>query len=107
MFEIIYKCNILQNISSLARSWNCEKQLLASSCVFVGLQVCTEQLESHWTNFNDILHWRNFRKCVEKIQVSLKPDKNDVYFTWRPMYINDNTSLNFPYNKKYVKKSCR
>jgi uncharacterized protein YllA (UPF0747 family) len=27
------------------------------------------------------------QKSFEKIQVSLKPDKNNRYFTWRPMYI--------------------
>ena len=30
-----------------------------------------------------------FRKSVEKIQVSLKSDKNNGYFTWRPIYIFD------------------
>jgi hypothetical protein len=30
------------------------------------------------------------RKSVEKIQVSLKSDKNNWYFTWRRMYIFDN-----------------
>jgi hypothetical protein len=28
-----------------------------------------------------------FRKSVKKIQFSLKSDKNDRYFTWRPLYI--------------------
>jgi len=32
---------------------------------------------------------------VEKSQVSLKSDKNNGYFTWRPMYIYCNISLNF------------
>jgi hypothetical protein len=27
------------------------------------------------------------QKSVKKIQVSLKPDKNNGYFTWKPMYI--------------------
>jgi len=31
---------------------------------------------------------------VEKIQVSLKSDRNNGYFTSRPMYIYDNISLN-------------
>jgi len=34
-----------------------------------------------------------FRKSVEKIQVSLKYDKNNGYFTCRPMYIYGNISL--------------
>jgi len=36
-----------------------------------------------------------FRKFVEKIQVSLKSDKNNGYFTWRPIYIFDHISLSF------------
>jgi len=28
-----------------------------------------------------------FRKSVEKIQVSLQSDKNNGYFTWRPIYL--------------------
>jgi len=35
-----------------------------------------------------------FRKSVEKIQVSLKSDKNNGYFTWIPTHIYDNISLN-------------
>jgi hypothetical protein len=31
----------------------------------------------------------DFLKNVEKIQVLLKSDKNNGYFTWRPMYIYD------------------
>jgi len=35
-----------------------------------------------------------FRKSVEKIQVSLKSDKNNGYFTWcRPIYIFNHISL--------------
>jgi hypothetical protein len=40
------------------------------------------------------------KKSVEKIQVSLKSDKNNGYVTWRPMYIFDNTSLNSYKNDK-------
>jgi len=32
------------------------------------------------------------RKSVEKSQVALKADKNNGYFTWRPMYIYDSFS---------------
>jgi len=34
------------------------------------------------------------KKSVEKIQVSLKSDKNNGYFTSRPTHIYDNISLN-------------
>jgi len=46
-----------------------------------------EQLDSHWTDFYDIWYLRIFRKSVEKIQVSLKSDKNKGYFTLKPIYI--------------------
>jgi hypothetical protein len=35
-----------------------------------------------------------FRNSVQKIQDSLKSDKNNRYFTWRRFHIYDNTSLN-------------
>jgi len=34
-----------------------------------------------------------FRKSVESLQDSLKCDKNNGHFTWRPIYIFDHTSL--------------
>jgi hypothetical protein len=40
-----------------------------------------EQLGSHWTDFMKSGVLRIFRKSVEKIQVSLKSDKNNGYFT--------------------------
>jgi hypothetical protein len=43
------------------------------------------------------------RKSIQKIQVSLKSDKNDGYFTWRPMYIYD-ISLNSSSNDKYFRQ---
>jgi len=53
-----------------------------------------EQLGSHLTDFHEILYFNIFRKSVEKIQVSLKPDKNNRYFTWWPKYIFVYISLN-------------
>jgi hypothetical protein len=47
-----------------APSQNCEKQLLASSC----LSFRMEQLDSHWTYFHYILYLSTFRKFVEKIK---------------------------------------
>jgi len=34
-----------------------------------------------------------FRICVKKIVVSLKSDKSNRHFTWRPIYIFDHISL--------------
>jgi hypothetical protein len=44
----------------------------------VGLSVRMEQLDFHWTDLSTL---SIFRKSVEKIQVSLKPDKNNGCFT--------------------------
>jgi hypothetical protein len=63
-----------------------------SFVMWVCLSVCLEQPGNHWTDFNEISYLGIFRKCVEKIQFSLKSDKNNGYFTWIPMYIYDNIS---------------
>jgi hypothetical protein len=44
---------------------NCEKRLLASSC----LSVRMEQFGSHWTNFDEIWYLNIFWNSIEKIQV--------------------------------------
>ena len=69
-----------------ARSQNCEKNTI-SFVMSVRPSVRMEQLNSHWTDFYDIWYLRIFRKSVEKIQVSLKSDKNKGYFTLKPIYI--------------------
>jgi hypothetical protein len=45
------------------------------------------QLGCHRKDFHEIWYVNIFRKAVEKIQVSLKYDKNDGYFTWRSKYV--------------------
>jgi hypothetical protein len=45
------------------------------------------ELGFHWTDFHETWYLSVFRKSVEKIEVSLKSDKNNGYFTWRPVYI--------------------
>ena len=37
--------------------------------------------------------FENFSKICRKVQVSLKPDNNNGYFAWRPVYIYENISL--------------
>jgi hypothetical protein len=59
----------------------------------VRLSVCMEQLECQWTDFHEIWYLNIFRKSVKKIQVSLKSDENNGYFTWGPIYICDHISL--------------
>ena len=65
--------------------------------ISVCLSVCppkrTEQLGFQWKDCNEIWYLRIFRKSVYKIQVSLKSDKNNGYFTWIPKYMYDKISL--------------
>ena len=56
--------------------------------------------------FSRTLNLSTFRKLVDKIQVSLKSDKNNGCFTWRPIYIYD-ISLNFSYDEKCSRQRCR
>jgi len=64
-----------------------------SVCPSVRHSLRMEKLGSQWTNFYEIWYLSIFRESVEKIQVSLKSDKNIRYFTWRQIYIFDNISL--------------
>jgi hypothetical protein len=52
------------------------------------------QLGSHWTDFEVIWYLSFFRESVEKIQFSLKSDKNNEYFTWRRFHVYDDISVN-------------
>jgi hypothetical protein len=54
-----------------------------------------EQLNSHWANFNEDWYVSFFKKSVEKIQVSLKSDKNNWYFTWRRFHIYGSIMLDY------------
>jgi len=59
-----------------------------------------EQLGSHLTYFHEIWYLNVLRKYVEKINVSLKSDKNNGYLTWRPVYIFEHISLSSSWNEK-------
>jgi len=74
----------------------CEKRQLASSC----LSDHMELLGSHWTDFHEMWYLMIFRKSFEKPQISLKSDKNNWYFNWRPMYIFHHISLISSQNEK-------
>jgi hypothetical protein len=58
-----------------------------SFIISVRPSVRMKQLGSHWTDFHEIWYSGIFRKSVEKIQVSLKSDGKNRYFTWGPIYI--------------------
>jgi len=50
---------------------------------------CMELLGSHWTDFHEIWYLKIFRESFDEIQVTLKSDKNNRYFTWKPIYVVD------------------
>lgn len=45
-----------------------------------------------------------FKKSDKKIQLPLKPDEQKAYFTRRPKYTFDNSSLSSPLNDKYARQ---
>jgi hypothetical protein len=55
---------------------------------------------SHRTDFHEIWYVSIFRTSFKKIQVWSKFGKNFGYFMWRPVWIDDNISLNSSQNKK-------
>ena len=61
--------------------------------MFVCPSVRMEQLTLHWTYVDETWYLRLFRKFVEKIQISLKSDKNNGYFMWRRFHVYDNIAL--------------
>jgi hypothetical protein len=58
-----------------------KKEKNTSFVMSVRMSVHMEQLSSHWTDFHEVWCFRIFRKSVEKIEISLKSDKNNAYFT--------------------------
>ena len=74
--------------------------------IILSVTVRMEQLGYHWKGYHEIWYGRIFRKSIENVQVSLKFNKNNEYFTWRPMYIYDSISLNSSYNEKIFRQNC-
>ena len=61
-----------------------ERRLLASSC----LSVCPHGVNRlQLDGFYEIWYLVIFRKFIYEVQGSLNSDKNNWYFTWRPIYI--------------------
>jgi hypothetical protein len=64
-----------------------QKATISSVCS----SVCVKQLTSYWMDFYEIRYLSMFWKFIKKIQVPLNSDKNNGYFTWRPIYVFDHT----------------
>jgi hypothetical protein len=59
----------------------CKNAKSVSFVMSVRLYVCMQQLDYHWVDFDEILCLGFFKKSIQKIQVLLKYDKNNWYFT--------------------------
>jgi hypothetical protein len=79
----------------------CEKRLLALSRVCPSISM--QQLGSHWKDFDNILYLNFSEYMLKNFQVSLKFDKNKVYFTWRCLHLYGSTSLNYSQYEKHFK----
>jgi hypothetical protein len=49
--------------------------------------ISMEQLGSHWADSQWSWFWSVLRNSVAQIQVSVNSEKNDRYFTWKPVNI--------------------
>ena len=90
-FSVVYIVVVLGAFTKL-RMW-----LLASSSLPVRLSILMQQLGCYRTDFHAIWYLITFLNSIEKNQVSLKSDRNNVYFTWRHMNMYKNISLNFTF----------
>ena len=90
-FNFTVVCKLSGFLGALAKLRKTPISFVMSVCLSVRMQ----QLGSQWTDFYEISHLRICRKSVEKIQVSLKSDKNEGHFTYssRPIYFSGNMSL--------------
>jgi hypothetical protein len=65
-------------------------ETVKSNCTLASSRVCLsfcpsvhmQQFGSHWMDFHEIWHFKIFWYSVKKIQLWLKFDKNNGYFTW-------------------------
>ena len=65
-----------------------------------GMSVCLSVHLSTWNNSAPTRQKSIFQKPVETIQVWLKSDKNNRYFTWTHMSFYDTASLTSSWNEK-------
>ena len=84
---------VINWLSSFSGAFAKLRKATVSFVMSVCSSVRMEQLGDQWTEFHEISDFSIFRKRIEKIQVSLKSDKNNGHFIWRPIFIFDHISL--------------
>jgi hypothetical protein len=87
IFSTTFVCNTFRRV---CKNEKCEYQL-RRVCLSFRSSFRVEKLGSHHKDFNEILCI--FRKPVHKFQLSLKCDNNNGYFSWRPLYNFDHSSI--------------
>ena len=114
MFTFLYEVRILEWRKLVGNRFSVFKRFreitkndywLHHVCLSVRSCDGTEQHGSHWTDFHEIWYVKIFRKSVETIQVPLKPDNNNGYFTWRPTNVYDHIWLNSSQNEKCFRQN--
>jgi hypothetical protein len=94
----VFTCLIPTNSDQVTRYLYILKRFrkIRKAIVSVLVPVRLQQLGSYWTDFHEIWYLGMFRKSFPKVQVSLKPDNNNAYFTHRPTHIYDSNGKGFP-----------
>ena len=91
-------------LGAFTKLWKATVKFVMSVCPSVCVSVCPsirmKQFGSHRTDFDEIWYLSFFWKSFKEVQVSLKANKNDRYFTWR-FHIYDHILLNSSYNEKF------
>jgi hypothetical protein len=113
MSKVKMSMNEIPRVTLQARSRNCERRLLAlsclsgsPSCLSVRMLLRSSVRGSAW-NSTAPAGWIlikfyicYFRKSVANIKISLKPNKNEVYFTWS--VLNMKTNINYDKTRSIV-----
>ena len=77
--------------SKCSVSFRCSSKIAKRDCYFHFRPLARmENLGFHLKYFHVILYFIIFPKSVEKIQVSLKSDKNEMFYTCRPKHTYHN-----------------
>ena len=73
-------CGTQHQIKSFLDAFAKLRKAAISFVMSVRPSVRMEQLDSHWTDFHEILYLSIFGKSVEKFQALIKSDKKNGYF---------------------------
>jgi hypothetical protein len=108
VWTVCVPCEVGNNVlGAFAKLRKVTNSLVMFVCPSVRPSVRME-LDSHWTDFQEIWYLCVFRKSVTEIWVTRKYDNNNGYFTRIRVYISDNISLSSCnekcFNTKFVQK---